>query len=154
MATPNSIRGITRRYRKEHEAWKNMRKRCNNPRHPDYHNYGGRGISICDRWNQSFASFLEDVGPAPDKSMSIDRFPNNDGNYEPGNCRWATRTEQARNTRAAYPPRLHLPYYSLHKATGQARGRINGQCIYFGKYGTLASIRAYVAAMTAAGISF
>ena len=84
---------------KEYRAWSAMRDRCNNKRHPDYRNYGGRGIRVCREWNESFEAFLRDMGPAPSKSHSLDRFPNPNGNYEPGNCRWATRVQQNQNTR-------------------------------------------------------
>ena len=86
-----------KRYTPTYEIWKTMRQRCVNPRNRKFRLYGGRGISVCDRWLNSFVSFLEDMGERPE-GCSIDRI-NNDGNYEPGNCRWATRTQQARNTR-------------------------------------------------------
>lgn len=80
----------------EHGIWHGMRYRCNNLDDPYY---GGRGISVCERWENSFEAFLEDMGSCPDPScMSIDRIEN-DGNYEPGNCRWATRAQQMKNTR-------------------------------------------------------
>ena len=63
-----------------------------------YANYGGRGITVCDRWLNSFENFLADMGECPE-GLSIDRFPDNDGNYEPRNCRWATAKEQQRNRR-------------------------------------------------------
>lgn len=72
-----------------------MLARCNNTNDPDY---GGRGIDVCDRWKESFNNFLDDMGERPD-GTTIDRFPDQDGNYEPGNCRWATPIEQGRNTR-------------------------------------------------------
>ena len=75
-----------------------MLDRCYNKNHREYANYGGRGIRICDRWLKSFEYFLMDMGMRPSNKHSIDRFPNNDGNYEPANCRWATSSEQTRNT--------------------------------------------------------
>jgi len=75
-----------------------MRRRCNNPRCRNYRYYGGRGIRVCDRWEQSFLAFLEDMGQRPSAKHSIERV-DNDGNYEPSNCRWIDRSLQQRNTR-------------------------------------------------------
>lgn len=75
--------------------WKSMIQRCHNPRNPSYHRYGGRGILVCDRWRQSFAAFVADVGPRP-AGATLDRIDNDRG-YEPGNVRWATRREQSAN---------------------------------------------------------
>lgn len=79
-------------------TWLSMQQRCTNPNHPSYKYYGDRGITVCNEWKKSFSSFLKDMGIRP-KGTSIDRFPNNNGNYEPGNCRWATPQEQCRNRR-------------------------------------------------------
>ena len=81
----------------EYSVWMSMRKRCNNCKSPGFKNYGGRGIKVCKRWN-SFANFLSDMGSRPTSLHSIERR-NNDGDYEPSNCCWATRSEQSHNTR-------------------------------------------------------
>jgi hypothetical protein len=77
-----------------------MKYRCYNPAAQSYQYYGALGVTVCERWRSDFAAFLHDMGPRPGPGYSIDRFPNNSGNYEPGNCRWATAKEQARNRRA------------------------------------------------------
>lgn len=77
-------------------VWKNMKRRCNDPNHNRWERYGGRGISVCEKWMNSFESFLRDVGERPSVEYSLDR-KNNDGNYEPNNVRWATRSQQMKN---------------------------------------------------------
>lgn len=82
-----------------HYAWTNMIQRCTNAKRPDYPTYGGRAISVCRKWRDSFAAFLADMGKRPSPQHSLDRFPDQNGNYEPGNCRWATKHQQMQNTR-------------------------------------------------------
>lgn len=84
-------------HRLTYASWQAMRGRCNYPKEVGYSRYGGRGIKVCDRWN-SFAAFLEDMGERPSRDHTIDRI-NNDGDYEPANCRWATKAEQRANVR-------------------------------------------------------
>lgn len=78
-----------------HAIWRRMLQRCENPNASMYYRYGGRGIKVCKRWHE-FVNFYTDMGDPP-AGKSIDRFPNNDGDYEPDNCRWATNEEQGRN---------------------------------------------------------
>lgn len=82
----------------EYRAWAHMRRRCTNPKHPQFHDYGGRGIAICERWSD-YRNFLADMGRRPSPKHSIDRI-DVDGNYEPGNCRWTTKDVQQHNQRA------------------------------------------------------
>jgi hypothetical protein len=82
----------------EYRSWQNMLQRCTNPKDQDWKNWGGRGIRVCDRWLHSFENFFVDMGRKPSPAHSIDRS-NNDGNYEPGNCCWATAKEQRANRR-------------------------------------------------------
>ncbi len=79
-----------------YSVWGQMKERCQKPTNQAYKNYGGRGISVCERW-ESFENFLFDIG-IPPKGLTLERM-DNDGNYEPGNCKWATRSEQRANQR-------------------------------------------------------
>jgi hypothetical protein len=80
----------------EHNTWIGMKGRCYNPANPKFYRYGGRGITVCERWRDNFENFAADMGPRPSPLHSIDRIDNDRG-YEPGNCRWATQLEQQRN---------------------------------------------------------
>ena len=84
----------------EFSAWQNMKARCYNKKNKFYSGWGGRGITVCERWLNSFENFFADMGKKPSPLHSLDRYPNNDtGNYEPTNCRWGTDEQQTRNTR-------------------------------------------------------
>ncbi len=95
IGRPRDENALRRHYL--YRTWVSMRSRCNNPKQTGYHNYGGRGISVCKEWESSFLKFLEDVGDRP-KGTSLDRI-DNDGNYCKENCKWSTRSEQALNRR-------------------------------------------------------
>lgn len=82
----------------EYRVWSHIKGRCNNPKDKAFRNYGGRGVMVCDRWNDSFEAFLEDVGERPTSRHQLDRT-NNNGNYEPGNVRWVLPSVNCRNKR-------------------------------------------------------
>lgn len=83
----------------EYRTWDGIKRRCSDPKRNSWKYYGARGITVCERWMNSYENFLADMGRRPSPQHSIDRYPNNDGNYESGNCRWATAKEQSANKR-------------------------------------------------------
>ena len=99
IVTHGHVRGKTRT--REYLTWASMKARCNNPTAISYKYYGALGVTVCERW-KDFSNFLADMGTRPE-GMSIDRFPDKNGNYEPGNCRWATPKEQNNNLRPQKP---------------------------------------------------
>lgn len=111
----STTHGHARRHNKTptYRTWANMLDRCRNHNNSDFFYYGGRGIKVCDRWKNSFENFLEDMGERP-KRTSIDRIDNN-GNYEPGNCRWATKKEQNNNQRS----NINLTFNGKTQTTAQ-----------------------------------
>lgn len=84
----------------EYTSWKEMKRRCYKTNCPDYHLYGGKGVTVCNRWLDAFVNFFEDMGPKPFPEATIDRLDGN-GNYEKSNCRWASKLEQSQNTSKA-----------------------------------------------------
>ncbi len=109
-----------------------MKQRCLNPKHPKFHRYGGRGITVCARWVVSFESFLADMGerPTPASDYSIER-KNNDGNYEPDNCVWATRKTQQRNRSANKRVEYLGKEMTLFEAVELSKTAVPYETIYF-----------------------
>lgn len=113
----------------EYYSWQGMKRRCEDEGVRGYERYGGRGIKVCDRWRNSFEAFYEDMGPKPGKTHTIDRI-DNDGNYEPGNCQWATKKTQSRNTRTnvfvTYQGRV-VSFVELCEISGKSRSTIKNR---------------------------
>lgn len=114
-------------------TWKQMIQRCENPKSPTYKWYGGRGIKVCEQWH-NFCDFFEDMGERPD-GKTLDRWPDNDGNYEPGNCRWATPKEQQANSRTiSYGPTRPRWFRAWHKDS-MTQLISNNQCEFARQHG-------------------
>ncbi len=130
----NTIHGM--RNEPEYYIWCAMKARCLNPKDPSYDYYGGRGITVCEEWQEDFMSFFDDMGPRPSGKHSLDRVDNN-GDYEPGNCKWATKQEQTHNRRV----RAHSTNYTgVHLDNKTKRYRVylknNYKQIYIGTFDT------------------
>ena len=120
-------------YSREYGIWAGMRQRCTNPNAPNYSTYGGRGISVCDRW-KLFRNILEDMGPAPSEKHTLDRI-DNEGNYEPGNVRWANVETQQNNRRStvlieAFGKKLSVAQWA--RKTGLSRDQIKHRIFSMG----------------------
>lgn len=131
----NKSHGMSRT--REYNAWAAMKQRCYYEKHDYYDSYGGRGITVCERWLHSFENFYEDMGDCP-KGMSIERVEVN-GNYEPSNCKWDTASNQGYNTRMSSANKSGKTGVCWHKVTGKwmASIRHNGKPEYLGVFDLL-----------------
>jgi hypothetical protein len=114
-------------------AWQSMKSRCLNPNHKRFNDWGGRGIKICKRWQDSFENFLEDMGEKPTKDHSLERI-NNDKGYSPDNCKWATKLEQSQNRRMPKHNTSGVKGVSYYNNKYNARITVNKKVIRLGVY--------------------
>lgn len=120
---------------KEYRAWKSMRNRCNNKNYHAYHRYGGRGIKVCGEWSD-FDTFLSDMGLSPNKNSQLDRI-NNDGNYEPENCRWVSPKENSNNREKQKNNTGYTGVYLNKSKTYSVNFYVDRKSKYVGSYPTL-----------------
>lgn len=134
-----------RRNKPEYWTWNAMKARCSNPNTTQYKNYGGRGITVCPEWRESFEQFYKDMGPRPTNKHSIDRI-NNDGDYTPENCRWATRKEQRDNQRLSSRNISGVSGVTWSKRAKKWRAdiQVEGKTKYLGYYVTVDEAKAAI----------
>ena len=123
------------RYSNEYGIWSDMHKRCKNKKAMNYHDYGGRGIHVCERWN-SFSNFLADMGKRPSQNHSIERI-NNDNGYSPDNCCWANRIQQSRNSRLRKDNKTGIRGVTQKEGRFYAYISVNRKRIHLGGFKTL-----------------
>lgn len=117
----------------EYNSWWGMKERCYDPTRASYENYGGRGIKVCDRWHTSFSNFIEDMGKRPD-GYSLDRI-DNDGDYEPSNCRWSPKYVQQVNQRIRSDNKSGVKGVCFDKRRNKWEVKVSSK--YIGRYETL-----------------
>lgn len=127
IESTNTTHGM--RNTQEYNTWVHMIQRCTNPNNKDYANYGGRGIEVCDLWRNSFEAFYMSIGPKPTDEHTIERI-NTNGNYEPGNVKWATRAEQTVNQRNNVNLTIDGETKTVSQWSRDARCPVNQHTIY------------------------
>ena len=120
----------------EYESYQKMMRRCYDPMSENYEFYGGRGIQVCERWRLSIKAFMEDMGPKPNPDCTLDRI-NVNGDYSPGNCRWADAETQQRNKRVCKKSRTGIKGVIPYKSRFQAYIRVNGRLHHLGYFDTI-----------------